>query len=283
MAERVPKDLPTGSSNHPINKRRHAMSDAKAAVIVNQDRLALGNERFEADGATFVRNRRFPEWMDANHVAYVTASTPQEIDRLLERVEKEFDGFPHRRFDLEPDTAPTFQARLVQHGYRRGDEIILLLRGELRGAAKPADIRLVKDDSDWDAIAGLVELEWQEYRERTGDHSARISPWRQVGKRGKSPPVRYWLAYLDGHPRSYFSSWAGVDGIGQVEDLFTHPEYRHRGLATALVHRCVAESRALGAESVIITADPDDTPRLMFSAMGFEPVALHSSYGKEIT
>ena len=260
-----------------------SLSDSQAAVTVNQELLALGNERFEADGATFIRNRRFPEWMDANHVAYVTASTPREIDRLFERVEEEFDGFPHRRFDLEPDTPPALQARLLLHGYTRSDEILMLLKGALRGVARPADIRLVKGDSDWDALARLFELEWQEYRGRAGDDRAGISPWRKVGKRDKSPPVRYWLAYLDGHPRSYFSSWAGVDGIGQVEDLFTRPEYRHRGLATALIHHCVADSRALGAESVIITADPGDTPKLMYSAMGFGPVALHSSYRKEIT
>ena len=257
-------------------------SAAQAVVIVNQELSALGNERFEAEGATFIRNRQFPEWMDANHVAYVTASTPQEIGRLLERVEEEFDGFPHRRFDLEPDTPPALQARLVLDGYGRNDEIIMVLRGELGGVAEPADIRSVEDDSDWDALAGLVELDWREHRERTGNRTADISPWRRLGKRGKSPPVRYWLAYLDGHPRSYLSSWGGVAGVGLVEDLFTHPEYRHRGLATALIHHCVADSRAQGAESVIITADPADTPKLMYADLGFEPVALQSSYTKEI-
>ena len=221
--------------------------------------------------------------MDANHVAYVTASTPHEIERVLERAEEEFGGFPHRRFDLDPDTPPAFQAALALRGYRRSEAIIMLVRGGLQGVAKPADIRPVSEDSHWDAVAALAELDWQEYRLGTDDRSAPISQWRLVGKREKSPPVRYWLAQLDGHPRAYFSSWAGVDGIGQVEDLFTHPEYRHRGLATALIHHCVTDCRALGAESVIITADPDDTPKLMYSAMGFEPVALHSSYWKETT
>ena len=144
-------------------------SEAQAAVVVNQELSALGNERFEADGATFIRNLRFPEWRDANHVTYVTASTPQEIRRLLDRVEAEFDGFPHRQFDLGPDTHPALQATLVLEGYSRDDDIVMLLRGDLRGAARPADIHPVEDDSDWDALAGLVELDWREYRERTGD------------------------------------------------------------------------------------------------------------------
>ena len=266
-----------------MDPRQISWSKAQAAAVVSQELSALGNERFEADGATFIRNRRFPEWRDANHAKYVTASTPREIDRLLERVEEEFEGFPHRRFDLEPDTPPDFQARLVLDGYSRMEDLIMLLEGELRGTAKPVDIRPVRADSDWDALAGLVELEWQEYRERTGDRSADASAWLRLGNRIKSPPVRFWMAYVDGHPGAYFSSWGGVDGIGQVDDLFTHPEYRHRGLATALIHHCVADSRAQGARSVVITADPADTPKFMYAAMGFEPVALQSAYWKEAT
>ena len=160
-----------------MSKHSIATSDAQAASIVSQELSALGNERFEVDGATFIRNRRFPEWEDANHVAYVTASNPQEIDRLLERVEEEFGGFPHRRFDIGPDTPPVLAARLLLEGYTRSDAIIMLLRGELRGEAKPADIRLVKDDSEWDLLAELVALDRQEYREQRGDHSADISAW----------------------------------------------------------------------------------------------------------
>lgn len=62
----------------------------RRALAVNQAFLALGNEQFEADGARFVRNRSIPDVRDSNHVAHVTASTPEEIDRLLARAEREF-------------------------------------------------------------------------------------------------------------------------------------------------------------------------------------------------
>ena len=97
----------------------------------------------------------------------------------------------------------------------------------------------------------------------------------------KFPQVRYWLSHVDGEHRANFSSWAGVDGVGQVEDLYTHHDFRHRGLATALIHHCVADSRAQGAESVVITADPADTLKRMFAAIGFRPVAITSEYVKD--
>ncbi|OGO52256.1 MAG: hypothetical protein A2148_06360 [Chloroflexi bacterium RBG_16_68_14] len=85
---------------------------------------------------------------------------------------------------------------------------------------------------------------------------------------------------MDGAPRAYCSSWEGIDGVGQVEYLFTHPEYRHRGLATALIHRSVADCRERGAGHVVIVADPADTPKQMYAAMGFRPVAIKRSYWK---
>ena len=89
---------------------------SRKALAVNQALLALGNERFEADCATFIRNRSVPEIRDANHVAHVAASTPEEIKRLLARVEREFQGFPYRRFDLDFTTPPGFEARLAFEG-----------------------------------------------------------------------------------------------------------------------------------------------------------------------
>jgi GNAT superfamily N-acetyltransferase len=96
--------------------------------------------------------------------------------------------------------------------------------------------------------------------------------------RGKSPPVRYWLAYVDGRPRGFVASLVGPNATGQVEDLYIEPEMRHRGLATALIHRAVADCRAQGAGPVLIVADGSDTPKTMYAAMGFRPTAVEHKY-----
>jgi hypothetical protein len=56
----------------------------------------------------------------------------------------------------------------------------------------------------------------------------------------------------------------------------------HRGLATALIHPCVADARSKGAGPVVIAADPTDTPKHMYAAMGFRPVAVYSHYLKRL-
>ena len=100
--------------------------------------------------------------------------------------------------------------------------------------------------------------------------------------RAKCPPVQYFLASVDGKPAAYFNAWEGINGLGQVEDLFTLPEYRNRGIAKALIHRCVADCRARGASQVIIVADPSDTPMHIYAAMGFRPIAGNAHYWKRL-
>lgn len=254
---------------------------ARRALAVNQANLALGHEMFTVDGGTFVRNAGFPRIMDANHVADITASTPEEIERLLARVETEFAHCTHRKFHADFTTPPAFEARLVLDGYKPTFAIVMLLEGDLRTAAKLCDIRPINGAAGWDAFHELHAADWLEYTRRIGngvDDAAGVAMAHADAI--KSPPVRYWLVYDDGAPRGYLNSWAGIDGVGQVESLFVQAEYRHRGLATALIHHCVADAREHGAGPVVIVADASDTPKQMYAAMGFRPVAIKRTYLK---
>jgi GNAT superfamily N-acetyltransferase len=259
---------------------------ALRALLANEALTDLGNERFEAEGATFVRNREVPDIWDANHVTEVTASTPQEIERLLERVEREYAGFAHRRFDVDFTTPPQFEARLALEGYRRSETLVMLLEGDLRARPKPHEIRPVESEADWEAYTALHDIDWREYRDRmpggAEGHTEKTAEQMMRSRRSKSPPLRVWMACVEGEPRAYASSWGGVSGVGQVEDVFTHPDSRHRGLATALIAHGVTDARQGGAGPVVIAADPKDTPKQMYAAMGFRPVAVKRDYLKQL-
>lgn len=261
------------------------MSDEliRQAVAVNAANLALGCEVFDADGAIFVRDLPAFDIRDANHVQHVRASSPDEIERLLARADTEFAHAPHRKFECDVETPAPFEARLALERYTLDLALVMLLEGELRGRAPEHDVRRLDSQRDWPAFDALHALDWEESREKERREPSPDTERRMAAvQRRKSPPVRYWLAYADGEPRGYFNAWEGVDGVGQVENLFVHPQWRHRGLATALIHRCVQDARERGAGPVVILADPTDTPMRMYAAMGFRPVALKRSWRKDV-
>lgn len=254
------------------------------AIDINHANFRLGNEVFQAAGATFVRNAATPSIYDANHVSNIVARKPAEIDHLLEVTDREFQHSKHRRFLADFRTPPEFVARLLlDGGYERSDALVSVLDGEIVGSANPCDIRMLESDEQWEAFSHIMWADWVEIHERMKKPAEEpIARQMLESKRSKQPPVQYWLAYVNDEPVGYFNSWEGIDGLGQVEDLFVLPAHRKGGIATALVHHCAADARAKGAGPLVIVADPTDTPKNIYARMGFRPVAVTSAYHKVV-
>ena len=53
-----------------------------------------------------------------------------------------------------------------------------------------------------------------------------------------------------------FATWINAGGTIELEDLFVHPGWMRRGIATALVNRIADVLRARGAERLEVTANP---------------------------
>jgi GNAT superfamily N-acetyltransferase len=64
-----------------------------------------------------------------------------------------------------------------------------------------------------------------------------------------------------------FATWAEADGTIELEDLFVDPDWRRRGIATALVSRIVQVLRAQGVGWLEVTANPH--ARGFYTAAGF--------------
>jgi GNAT superfamily N-acetyltransferase len=138
-------------------------------------------------------------------------------------------------------------------------------------------------ESDWETYRALDAMWWQETSiGALGQYDAGIHDEFMFCRRGKFPETRGWFACVDGEPRAFFSSWPGDNGVGIVEDLYTHPEYRKRGLATALIARCVADCRERGAGPVLINSNIDDTPKHLYVRLGFRPLYVGRSYTKQV-
>ncbi len=245
----------------------------------------LGNDRRPAATATLVASPECPRVYDANCATRVAAETTADIDHLLAEADVAYSALGHRCFKVDPLTPPPFVARLVVEGYQPTVELQSLLETSVDARAHPVEIHPVADDADWFSLAKLMRMDHLESARKRW-----VECWPQAvtdqmveQKKRKAPGVQFFLARVDGKDCAFFSSWPGVNGIGKVEDLFTVPSSRHRGIATALMVHAVADARRRGAEAVLIGADVNDTPKLMYYRMGFRPLLLYSSYTRTLT
>ena len=238
----------------------------------------LGCEVIDEPLARFVRHLDAPRIYDVNSAHSVRAKSAAEIGEVLERADDIFEGLGHRVFHIDPWTAPAFEARLVLEGFAIEDELELLLESDLVIANEPppVEIRPVDSDDDWLVLRRLRRLDDEE-RARRRNHplwDEDVTSQMVATKRAKGPDLRFWLARADGVDCAFLSSWPGANGVGKVEDLFTHPDFRHRGIATALIVHCVRDARARGAGPVLIGALLNDTPMHMYEGMGFRPFCV---------
>jgi GNAT superfamily N-acetyltransferase len=244
--------------------------------------LALGHRRRRTHHFTFVRDARMPDVWDANFAAFPRAATPEEVDAALRELEAEFADAAHRQVFWDPGTPPPFEARLQLDGYVLHDVVVLVLEGRLAARAAKLELRPAERDADWDAITELCWLDHQEEVAK-GFHEAwprSVTEQLVAAKRAKAPEVRFWLACADGADCGFFSAYPGTNGVGLVEDLFTHADFRGRGVASALIGACVDDARSRGAGPVLIGARVDDTPKHMYAAMGFRPLCVRRAYLK---
>jgi GNAT superfamily N-acetyltransferase len=256
------------------------VTDACAAL---RGYYLLGNEVFAAEGATFVRNTACRRRHDANFVTDVRCHSQAEVERLLARVEREFAGFGHRQFHLDPFAPPALAARLALDGFPFNEQLVMSLEGDLRGEAREMDVRAVEGDAGWADFASLQHSDWDEVRHKQGKPPApAVTIDFLVSKRCKQPHAQFWIVHASGRPAAYLSSWAAGNGIGVVEDLFTHPDFRLRGLATGLLAHAVTDLRQRGAKTIILSAIVDDSPKKMYAALGFTPLYVQRIYNRSV-
>lgn len=242
----------------------------------------LGGEVVELPGGVAVRNPALAQVHDANHLVGVRASTAPEVEVLERAAASTFGGRQPAKVVADPGTPEAYEAHLAMAGRTLVVEVEMVLAGPLRslggsGAVATDHVLPVAGDADWTAYAELVRLDGDERAEVEGrpPWPAGVAEAIATFRRGKEGPVRTWGVRADRELVAFLSSAPGVDGMGVVEHLFTHPDHRGRGHAVALLHRAVADARQRGAQEVLIGARPHDTPKQLYRRLGFAPVRLH--------
>jgi hypothetical protein len=88
---------------------------------------------------------------------------------------------------------------------------------------------------------------------------------------------RSFGAFVDGHAVS--SATLFVDGeIAIIDEVGTMRAHRERGFARAAIVAALQAAGAAGCGSIVVPADADDWPQLIYAKLGFEPIGRQVSF-----
>jgi GNAT superfamily N-acetyltransferase len=122
-------------------------------------------------------------------------------------------------------------------------------------------------------VAGL-RAEAPEVDARTGLVERLVAT--QTALRAHTPSRCFGAGDPGGAPGSMCTLFLDEDVNGRrvatVEEVGTLPAQRGRGLARAVVGAAVAHAGRWGAELIVVPADADDWPQVMYARLGFAPV-----------
>ena len=238
---------------------------AKAVDAATFERAA---ERVVAlDGAHALVHSGLPRVIYLNAVRLESALDPDAVEALAERVQA---GLRHRRVEVADESvAERLAPVLAQRGWEVG-RLLLLGRD---GQAPPPEAPHPAEEVPYGHVRALRE-EW-----------IRAAPWatdeeliEQVLEADRllltATPTRSYAVFDAGRAVAYCLLLESGDGAGLVEDVYTTPSARGRGLAASVVALALSASRAAGHDVTFVPTDADGRARALYERLGFRPLGV---------
>ena len=185
------------------------------------------------------------------------------LDAKIDRCERLYaaNALP-TLFRITPFAKPAeLDAALDRRGYIAFDETLVQVAAlaPRRGVARHGHVELVDVDADAfvdaaGALRGSPDAQRDAHRERLA-HSPLAT--------------RAVVARVDGHDVAC-GQVAFDDDLAAIYDMVTAPQWRGRGIATAIVDALLAHAHARGAGGVFLQVDDDNEPALaVYRKFGF--------------
>ena len=224
-----------------------------------------------------------PDVWDSNHADEVVAQTDAEADVVFAAMDQHLSHTRWRVIHTDCFTPDAFLARLAFDDFRECFVTIqMALRGDLTQRGAPVQLRPVVDDADWEVLLRLVLANHAE-----GRSSADLKLPPEFSKqmvatyRAKTGSYHFEVVIEDGAPIAYGGHAAAPNGVGMIEDLFTLPSARRRGVATGMIAALVDRLRAKGSRTIFLGALAAEQPKRLYARLGFRPVTLASAWVRE--
>jgi GNAT superfamily N-acetyltransferase len=250
---------------------------ARISALVEGSVRALADEVRTVPGGWAVRTRDLPAVWTLNQVHLEAPTTAAAAVALADEHQKDL---PYRYIVVDDEASGRQRAgELGNDTWTSDREVLMVLATDPRPpvAQPPSSVQrdiVVLDEAQatalmrrWvlEAHADIAPNELEEvleYHRREG----RLWNERCFGYIGE-----------DGTPAN-MAKLRSDGRVASVEDVYTRPEERRRGLARAVVTFVAGLARAERPEFTFLLADDDDWPKQLYARIGFAPVGMRWTF-----
>lgn len=229
-----------------------------------------GHAPVERDGIAVVATPEHPGTWDANFVTVAPGVVPAALfARLAADVAT---GWQVVHTDCLVD--PSIEAALALAGFTTPMALIEMVSARVVAPLPAPLVTLVEVDAGtWPTFAALIEADQREGR-RAGGYDPALAAGLIEARRRRIGPCRYWLLVEDEAAVGYGMTAVCPNGLGLIENLFTLPAHRGRGVMSGFIVEAARRLRAAGCDAIFLDAQAGDAPARLYARLGFRPVSL---------
>jgi GNAT superfamily N-acetyltransferase len=211
------------------------------------------------DWGTAIFHDDFPRWADLNTIRVEVPVEDLDAGRLHGVIERLQGNLDQRRIEVfDADTAGRLGPGMAALGYERGRSVLMGWDG---GEPPPAP---QVEEVPYRAIEHL-RAEWLRDDPWAADLEQALAADRLMFA---TTPTRAFAVVEQGLPQAY-GLLVDLGEAALVEDVYTSPGARGRGLGAAVIHRLVWESRAGGHHDTVLATPARGHARPLYERLGF--------------
>lgn len=218
---------------------------------------------------TVIADSRFPMIWDANHAGifeHHDEVNAEEIRAAIHPVLRKAGAvFEHAEFWDPPGRCPALDD--LRAGAERHAADVVMVH-EQPSTVDPPEVVTVREIRDPDADF------WRRYSASRNMFGEPLPSdvVDQMDRRDREVMIpaglRLFAASVDGRSAG-LANLLSLRGVGYIDNVVTFPEFRKRGVATALVTRLVDESLGRGDGAIHLLADEGQAPQQLYERLGF--------------